>query len=131
MKKCLEEELQPPSGQPVVVPFEPRTLNHLAILILESLGPMMFALVVDIVDNLLLVTNAAGERAIFFSPAPEMWETRLPACPLAAALLDVAHQVAERHCGRQLNQQMHMVAYTVDADKPTASALDDSRDVSI
>ncbi len=63
----------------------------------------MLTLIDNVVDDLLFVTNTTRKGTIFFSPSPKLQETGLPLCPLAASLLDVSHQIAQTHRGRQFN----------------------------
>ena len=83
--------------QPTVIPFEPRTFDHLPIFVLKCRDLVMLSLVDNIVDDSVLITNAAGKSAIFLSPSLELAKARLKFCPLAAALLDISHQVTQTH----------------------------------
>ena len=85
----------------------------------------MLTLAVDVVHDSLLVAHAARESAILLAPSAEHGEVNLQLCPLAAALLDVAHQVAERHRRRQLNKHVYVVAYTANAVERAVTAVDD------
>ena len=85
----------------------------------------MLTLAVDIVNDSILVAHAARECAIFLAPSAEHGEVNLLFRPLAAALLDVSHQVAECHRRRQLNKHVYVVAYAANAVELAVAAVDD------
>ena len=85
----------------------------------------MFTLIDNVVDNLLFVANTTRKGAIFFSPSPKLWETGVLFCPLAASLLDVPHQIAQAHRGRQLNSNVYMIANAVNAQQAAIATLHD------
>ena len=91
----------------------------------------MLALLDDVIDNHVFITRAARESTIFLAPPPEHREVSLLLGPLAAALLNVAHQVAQRYRGRHLNQHVNVVSNTVDAIQNAFSAIDYSSYVAI
>ena len=86
---------------------------------------MIISLAVDVVHDHLFVTHAARESAILLPPPAEHGEVNLLLRPLAAALLDVAHQVAKSHRRRQLNKHVYVVAYAANSVKLAVAAVYD------
>lgn len=117
--------------QPELVPLESAALYHQPVFVLKRLDLVVFTLIDDIVDDVLLVTNAARKSTILFSPSFEVAETRLLLSPLAATLLDVPHQVTQAYCWGQFDQYVHMVTNAIDSQQSTITTLNNGVDISI
>ena len=91
----------------------------------------MFSLIDDILDYSLFVTLAARECAILLAPSAELRKIDLLLGPLAAALLDVAYQVAQCYCRGQLDEHVDMVASAIDAVEFAAATLDNRPNVTV
>ena len=92
---------------------------------------MVLALIDDVSDNPIPISTATRKSAILLAPSTELREIDLLFRPLAAALLNVAHKIAQRHSRGQLNEHVNMVADAIDAIKTATTALDNSPNVTV
>ena len=77
------------------------------------------------------VAHTVCESRVLFGPSVKGWEIRVGFYPFACSHFEVLHELGHSQCGRQRDENMHVVWHTADTIQLPSDVVDEAEDIGI